>query len=147
VVISNARNYSLTIDGGIAFSKDHEDVWDAGLKATIQRLASLGTRVVVIGDTVRQTVDPPVCLSEHLDDASACSTPYGAAVTARAPRDRQVTEALGETFIDPTPWMCWSDPCPSVIGRFLVYRDTHHMTATFARALSQRLLALLPVAA
>ena len=50
----------------------------------------------------------------------------------------------GATFIDPTSLLCFTDPCPSVIGRFLVYRDTHHMTATYARALASRLEAAMP---
>jgi len=39
-------------------------------------------------------------------------------------------------FVDPTAWLCPSDPCPVVIGRFLVYRDEHHMTVTFAESLA-----------
>jgi hypothetical protein len=34
-----------------------------------------------------------------------------------------------------------------VIGRYLVYRDTHHLTTTYARALRNRLGAALPVPA
>jgi hypothetical protein len=47
-------------------------------------------------------------------------------------------------FVDPTPWMCATDPCPTVIGRFLIYRDTHHMTATYARGLARVLEAAFP---
>jgi hypothetical protein len=66
--------------------------------------------------------------------------------TDRLAADAQIAAATGATFVDPTPWMCVTDPCPAVIGRFLVYRDEHHMTATFARALASRLLdALSPI--
>jgi hypothetical protein len=119
-------------------------VWSEGLDATIRRLTALGSQVVVIGDTVRQSEDPPVCLSEHIDDASACSTPWSKAVAPRRlTQEREVAERSGATFVDPTPWMCFTDPCPSVIGRLLVYRDTHHMTATYSRALAHELGALL----
>jgi peptidoglycan/LPS O-acetylase OafA/YrhL len=145
VVISNARHYSLAIDGAMAWSTDHEDVWSAGLRATIERVAADGAAIAVIGDTVRQDVDPPTCLSRHLSDASACASPYPTAVAVnRHELDEQVAAATGATFIDPTPWMCFTDPCPTVIGRFLVYRDTHHLTATYARALAELLAADLP---
>jgi peptidoglycan/LPS O-acetylase OafA/YrhL len=145
VVLSNDRHYNLTIDGRMASSTDHEDVWSAGLDASIERLAGLGSEVVVIGDTVRQSIDPPVCLSEHLADASVCSTPYARAVaTERLAQERGVTEGRGAAFVDPTSWMCYTDPCPSVMGRLLIYRDSHHLSATYARALANRLADVLP---
>ncbi len=52
--------------------------------------------------------------------------------------------AAGATFVDPSDWLCPSEPCPVVIGRVLVYRDGHHMTTPFARALAPYLEPLLP---
>ena len=145
VVVSNARHYALIIDGASASSVDHEDVWSAGLTRTIDDIKATGSDVLVIGDTVRMDEDPPVCLSASLDDVRRCSAPRKRAVaTARLAADQQVATSTGASFIDPTPWQCFTDPCPPVIGRFLVYRDTHHMTATFARALAERLWAVMP---
>ena len=39
-------------------------------------------------------------------------------------------------LIDPLPILCPRRRCPSVMGHVLVYRNTYHMTATFARTLS-----------
>jgi hypothetical protein len=145
VVLSNDRDFKLSIDGARVPGAGHEDIWIAGLEATIRRLTSLGSKVVVIGDTPTQHADPPDCLSEHLDDAAVCSTPFAKAVsTARLDEERTSTEAAGGTFIDPTPWLCFTDRCPSVVGRFLVYRDTHHLTATYSRALAHELERALP---
>ena len=145
VVLSNSRRFTLEINGERASSVDHPDLWSAGLLATIDRIEATGARVVLIGDTVRQAEDPPVCLSANLGDASACATPYRTAVPLDAQRvDLQVAKDWGGTYIDPTPWMCFTDPCPSVIGRFLVYRDEGHLTATYARALARKLFELLP---
>jgi peptidoglycan/LPS O-acetylase OafA/YrhL len=145
VVVSNARRHALEIDGKPEWSTDHEDLWAAGLRRTIDRLREGGSEVLLIGDTVVQAIDPPVCLSAHLDDAAACATPYEEAVAVERLRaDRVIAEETGAAFVDPTPWMCVTDPCPTVIGRFLVYRDTHHMTRTFARALARRLEAEFP---
>jgi len=73
-----------------------------------------------------------------------------AAAQALAPDHTQaeagVAASAGVSFVDPTPWVCPSDPCPVVIGRFLVYRDEHHLATPFATALARRLLAALPPA-
>lgn len=110
--------------------------WRAGMTRTLQRLGTSGARVVFIGDIPTAEGDPPVCLSAHPDDATACATPVGRAVNAAwAAEERAVATTTGAAWIDPAPWICVSDPCPAVIGRILVYRDAGHMTATFAATL------------
>ena len=50
----------------------------------------------------------------------------------------------GAAFVDPTGWACPTDPCPAVIGRFLVYRDQHHLATPYVIALRDRLAAAMP---
>jgi peptidoglycan/LPS O-acetylase OafA/YrhL len=145
VVIANARSTRFVIDGAAVRSTDRDDLWGAGLGATIRAARSSGASVVVIGDTPDPAGDPPVCLSDHLDDALACATPSDVAITAsRLATERAVAAENGATFIDPSDWLCPTEPCPAVIGRLLVFRDSHHMTTPFARALAPYLEALLP---
>ncbi|MFW8745782.1 SGNH hydrolase domain-containing protein, partial [Mesorhizobium japonicum] len=57
------------------------------------------------------------------------------------------TAATGTPLIDLIGYFC-SDVCPPIIGNMLVYRDSHHMTATFSAALAGPLAdRLLPVLA
>ena len=94
VVLANDRTYQLAIEGAMASSADHEDVWSRGLATSIGRLRELGHDVVVIGDTVRQSDDPLDCLSRHITDASICSTPYAMAVAPRGLRRRRAWPGL-----------------------------------------------------
>ncbi len=138
VVISDARSTRFLIDGEAIRSTDRDDLWGAGLARAIDAVKAAGAaHVVVIGDTPDPAGDPPVCLSAHLDDALACATPASAAISpGRIATERAVATERGATFIDPSDWLCPTDPCPSVIGRLLVYRDSHHMTTPFATALA-----------
>jgi len=145
VVVSNSRSTRFVIDGEAVRSTDRDDLWGAGLDATIRAVQATGAAVVVIGDTPDPAGDPPVCLSDHLDDALACATPSDEAITStRLATERAVAAKAGATFIDPSDWLCPTEPCPAVIGRVLVYRDGHHMTTPFARALAPYLEPLLP---
>ena len=145
VVISDSRGGQLLVDGGRIASTKRPDVWAAGLERAIRAIDEVAEHVLVIGDTPNPAGDPPVCLSDHLDDALACATP---SADALAPdwiaTERDVTAETGATFIDPSGWLCPTEPCPAVIGRVLVYRDGHHMTTPFARALAPYLEPLLP---
>ena len=145
VVVSDSRGYKAMVDGSAVPIARVRDRWDAASGRTLERIAALARHVAVIGDTPRAQADPPVCLSANLDDASACTIPFAAAVNPGwTAGEAAVAAGAGATFIDPTPWICRTDPCPAVTGRLLVFRDQHHLTATYARALAERLYARLP---
>ena len=144
VVISDSRAGDLWVDGASIRSTDREDLWAAGLRRAIDSMAAARS-IVVLGDTPNPKGDPPVCLSAHPGDVLACATPSSTAIDPeRTATEREVSSASGATFIDPSPWLCPTEPCPAVIGDVLVYRDGHHMTTPFARALAPYLGPALP---
>jgi hypothetical protein len=49
--------------------------------------------------------------------------------------------SVGAAFIPTTDWVC-SARCFSLAVNVVMYRDRHHLTATFSRLLSGRLEAL-----
>ena len=124
---------------------DREDLWAIGLQRSLTEIEQVTDHVVVIGDTPRPATDAPVCNSAHMNDALACATPVDEAIDPGwTANEETVTDQAGATFIDPTPWVCPTSPCPAVIGNVLVYRDNHHMTTVFAKALAPYLEPLLP---
>ena len=145
VVVSDSRIGQLWVNGHAVPYTDREDLWATGLERSLDELRKVAGHVVVIGDTPRPATDAPVCVSGHLDNALACATPLSEAITpAWTATERTVSTETGSTFIDPTAWLCPTVPCPAVIGNVLVYRDGHHMTTPFARALAPYLEPLLP---
>jgi peptidoglycan/LPS O-acetylase OafA/YrhL len=145
VVVANARDYEITVDGVLAPVTEHADLWGAALKRTLLTLEASAAHVVVIGDTPSSTSDPPSCLSSNLLNAGACAVPYVQAVDpVQAAEQAAIAAAAGAGWIDPAPLVCRSDPCPAILGRFLIYRDGGHLTATYARAIAEPLFTLLP---
>jgi SGNH domain (fused to AT3 domains) len=145
VVMAMSRTYTLVDGSGTATVAQGPELWDAGIAASLARLSSVADAVALIGDTPRSRSDPAACLSRNLPDSLACATKLGTALNPkRTAADAGLAAAAGVTFVDPSPWVCPSDPCPAVIGRYLVFRDSHHLTTAFATALSRRLLDALP---
>ena len=137
VVISNSKFASFEIDGRQATAEETDAGWETALAMMLRLAGAPATRVVVIGDTPTMAVDPADCLSAHLNDALACARPRAEAVDpARLASDRRAADDAGAAFIDPTPWVCPTEPCPVVIGSLLVYLDGAHMNATFSAALA-----------
>jgi peptidoglycan/LPS O-acetylase OafA/YrhL len=120
------------------------DEWAEGTGSTLRRLSEVAPTLVVVGDNPASTQDPPACLSEHLDDVSACATARSDAVLPeRISAEVAAARSYGATFVDTTNWFCTAESCPAVIGNLLVMRDETHITAPMAEFLRPLLEAAL----
>ena len=116
--------------------------WRAGWKRTLMRLSKAGVPVVVLRDTPWPGTDMAKCVSQHLDDPGACD--LSTDTLSPASFDIDLVKGIeGASAIDLTDALCAGTTCPAVIGRYLVYRDDSHLTATFAQTLAGRLVAAL----
>jgi hypothetical protein len=140
VVISSNRWFPTVVDS------DADPVAQGDAMARL--IVRIPARVAIIVDTPRSQFDVPACLAEHRDAVEQCTTPRPAAFTWRhMRREKEAARMTGATIVDMSNATCPADPCPPIIGGKLVYRDNHHLTATFARSLATVLGAALPVLA
>jgi peptidoglycan/LPS O-acetylase OafA/YrhL len=115
--------------------------WLQGEASTIDRLRSTGAKVIVLADTPYPDLDIPSCLALHVTEATKCASPRVVALSDPERRRLGSVTAFqqGAAVIDPIPWFCNNATCPAVVGNVIVYSDTGHMTATYARLLASRL--------
>ena len=114
----------------------------AAMARLIERIP--GTVAIVV-DTPRSAFDVPACLAKHRDAIESCTTSRSDAFGWRHKRREKAAARLtGATLVDLSRATCPSDPCPPIIGKNLVYRDHHHLTATFVASLAGALEAALP---
>jgi peptidoglycan/LPS O-acetylase OafA/YrhL len=145
VVVSNSTGgrYQVVRGGRRLDRRRSEPFLIAGFARTLRRLKRNGAKVVVIRDQPLAPFEPPDCVSRNLDELSKCTFPsrrkrghaFDAFGAARVP---------GVKLIDPLRILCPRHRCPSVMGRVLVYRNTYHLSATFARTLTPWLDRVLP---
>ncbi|MGH3970637.1 MAG: SGNH hydrolase domain-containing protein, partial [Mycobacterium sp.] len=77
-----------------------------------------------------------ICLSGHLDDATACSPPRSTAVNEAGIADESAaTKAGGGQYADITKLFCTAARCPVIVGNTLVYFDKDHVTVEYSRVL------------
>jgi hypothetical protein len=106
----------------------------AALARMIERLPG---QVVVVADTPAWNRDVPACLSAHPRDIRVCAMPRKLAFSGgMLARERAATRATGAGLVNLTRAICDADPCPAVVNGRIVLRDSHHLTATFARSLA-----------
>lgn len=134
LVVSNRTARPLA---GVA-EADQEEAAEAAHRAALDRWSAGGTPVVIIRDTPYATdlKNVPDCVAEHRDDLSACdgdrrreqADPL-ARVAAAYPSDLV-------SVVDLTELICRGDTCYSTVGGVIVYFDSGHLSATYARTLA-----------
>jgi peptidoglycan/LPS O-acetylase OafA/YrhL len=144
VIVASSHPIPSAGNGGPA-ARDDGRALAAGLATTLDRLAPIAAAVALIADTPKFDLDPPECLSANLDDTLACTRPRAEMLDEDwLTTEASVSSEHGATLVDPTPWACPTDPCPTVVGRYLVYRDQHHLATAYVTALRDRLADALP---
>ena len=107
-----------------------------GLTRLVQQLRGIGAQVLVLGPVPNPYKSVPICLSGHLDDATACSSPRSTAINQSGiATETAATKAGGGQYDDLTDLFCTADRCPVVVGNTMVYFDDH-LTSEYARALA-----------
>jgi peptidoglycan/LPS O-acetylase OafA/YrhL len=144
LIVTSSYTYTAISHGRPLRGADNDRIMVAALRRTWTALATVAP-VVVLRDTPAPGRDIADCVSGHRDRPESCAVPRAEALAGIGPL--QVTAAAGlpgVRLVDLTDTVCPAARCAPVIGGVLVYRDAHHLTATYAGTLAPRLDALLP---
>lgn len=132
VVISESPNHRT---GGMS-ARQSQDAVARGVVAMADRVLDAGIPVALIKHTPWLGVNAPQCMSKPGATEGNCegerrSAVRDAALNMAARMDPRLTLlSFDDAF-------CQGERCPVVIGNVFVYRDQHHMTATYSRTLSR----------
>jgi hypothetical protein len=133
IIISMSR-WIFTHDTG------QENVTDeaASLIRMIKKLPA-ASRVVIIQDPPLPTVwKVPECLASNLTNYTKCDYPrYNGTGSGMGLREQQAAAATGAGLIDLTGTICpgSGSTCPVVQNGMIMWRDDHHLTATYSASL------------
>lgn len=139
VVVTSGTYYVRLADGKVATASE----WATGLAKTLTMLQNPGTSLVVLGDIPLLREDDADCLSTHQSAVRSCDTPRSAAFQhVLVSAERAAAQTSRARYVSPGPWLC-AATCPPIIDDTLVFRDRHHITATYSLYLAGALEAAL----
>jgi peptidoglycan/LPS O-acetylase OafA/YrhL len=99
------------------------------------------SRIVIVNDVPLPSIKIPECLSDHLDDYRQCA--YSRAVGLgyfMGRREQLASNITGVPIVSLTQDICpGTGACPAVLRNMIIWRDEHHLTATFAKTLGPAL--------
>ncbi len=135
--------------GGTKLSRTaSEPFLEAGYGRTYRRLLRTGARVAVIRDMSPTPFDPAECVLKNQKNLERCA--FKPNRNAKLSFDSRAAKQTSKRIkvIDPLQILCRGTGskrrCPAVIGNALVYRDSDHLSATYAKTLDTWLDARLP---
>ncbi|WP_433597548.1 acyltransferase family protein [Nocardia sp. CA-135953] len=138
IVVSMSRRYGA--DFGFV---SYDQAWIDSLNRLVGQLRATGAAVLVLGSIPDPHTTVPACLSEHIDNAAACTPARPEAVDdAGITAEQAAATTGGGQYADLTSLFCTAASCPLIIGDNLVYRDDNHLTVSYARTLGPVIAAL-----
>ncbi|ORW85145.1 acyltransferase [Mycobacterium sp. IEC1808] len=121
----------------------YDSAWNSSFFRLVRELRGTGAQVLVLGPIPDPQSYVPICLSGHLDDATACSPARSTAVNEPGiTAESAATAAGGGQYADLTDLFCTANRCPVIVGNTLVYLDPGHLTFQYARLLAPAIAAL-----
>jgi hypothetical protein len=124
---------------GAASNEDNQRLLSEGLASLWMALNDAGIAVAAIRETPRFENLVPDCIATQLLNPNKCSIPRTEAMRFAGAIEGATLKARGAVFVDMTDFLCTLELCEVVVGNVMVYRDQHHITATYARSMAGEL--------
>lgn len=129
-------NRTTNVDGPGHVPIAH-DVWQKGLESTLKTLLAAKLDVAVLGDVTALSKPNPQCLAAYPTQVQHCSSPNpNPAMHTELVAEEGAAKTEGVPYVDPEPWLC-TTTCSPVVGRYAVYYDWQHVSATYAAFLGE----------
>ena len=138
--LTGSEKPDLVLTSGQAYeTADGKPLADS-LATTWAALRDSGITVAALGDTPRPGINVPECAIANSDRLTKCAVDRSVAMKNGLATQKTAAEAAGGiNVLDMTDQICPGQECSAVIGNVFVWRDSNHLTATYARTLAPAL--------
>jgi peptidoglycan/LPS O-acetylase OafA/YrhL len=150
VIAGNSSFYEAFVGGG---DPQAPAQWRAGWQTTLDRVAAIGSPVVMLRDTPRPPSHVPRCLGEAWlrqdKSPAACSFGLSSSLLTNAfELERSAAQGReGVWLVDMTDTICPGPVCAVQRDGVILYHDAQHLSARFASSLADALWRRMPTAA
>jgi peptidoglycan/LPS O-acetylase OafA/YrhL len=141
VFVGSSRDYELWDNGRVVPSRDVYPYWQEQMTTLLRDLDDRAGRVILLAETPFLTYDPVDCLAEKNAD---CDPPRSRVVDQEyAALEQAAADAVDATVLSANDLICPDLYCRTVADGIVVFRDPHHLTATYMAHLAEPISNLL----
>lgn len=124
---------------------DSDDIVPEGYHSLWKEFEGI-TTVFAVRDNPRMSFKPPLCIEQNNGKPDQCTEPQSEKLSETLPWENTEDLPNNVEFADLSEYFCMDGECPSVVGNVIIYRDEHHLTATYSETLTEPLKeVLMPV--
>jgi peptidoglycan/LPS O-acetylase OafA/YrhL len=135
VFVGLSRDYELRSSSGLVQSRQALGFWQEELTELLATLGKRAERVVLLAETPFLNYDPVDCLADP--DIFNCDPAKSLAVDRDyAAVEAAAVEDAGVELLSINDVLCPDASCPVVADDIVVFRDAHHVTASFMEHLA-----------
>ncbi len=140
-VVTGTRGFATVDSSGTVLQGDARvQAWRTGMATTLKIIKAVSSNTVMLSDTPISTSTFPECLIGSPTSIQACSTPVATAIDIKwLTVEKNLAQSQNIIWVNPTEWICNTDPCSPIMDNYLIYRDGGHLTASFATRLEKPL--------
>ena len=136
VFVGSSRDYELWNGGSVDRVVDSFPLWRTQLTELLTGLNDASGRVVLLAETPFVNFDPVDCLAED-PNPGACDPSRIIVVDANyAAVENDAVAASGTSILSANELLCPERTCPVVVDDMVVFRDNHHLTASYMAQLA-----------
>jgi hypothetical protein len=137
VILGVARHYT-----SVYGFTPYDQQWLQGMSQMVAAIRRMGSKVLVIGPVPKPQTTVYDCLSQHLNDATACTEPVGVVIDeAGLASERATVAAAGGDYVNVQPWFCTAQTCAAMVDNLLVWRDDNHISEPYSAFLGPAMAA------
>ncbi|RKY16110.1 MAG: hypothetical protein DRQ55_18710 [Planctomycetota bacterium] len=142
VFVGSSRDYELWDAGRIIQTNQAYGYWREKMTEMLTSLDARADRVVLLAEMPFLTFDPVDCLAD--DDIDRCDPPASLVLDAEyAALESAAADAAGASVLSLNELLCPGANCPVVVDDIVVFRDPHHVTASYMEHLADPVANLL----
>jgi hypothetical protein len=137
LVITSTRSVArpATASENVPPAEDFFKRFTDGFTERWSEITAAGLPLVAIRDAPGPGFDVPECVTTHRGNLEECAFDRLEA-TVGSTAQIEASKRVGITLVDLTDSICGVNLCPAVVNDILVWRDNHHLSATYAASLA-----------
>ena len=142
VFVGSSRDYEIQEGPNVIQTREMYPLWQQGLAESLAGLQGAAGRVVLLAETPFITYDPVDCLADPT--VSGCDPLRRVVVDAEyAALEAAAADTAGASVLTINDLLCPGATCPVTVDGTVVFRDAHHVTATYMAKLAEPIANLL----
>ncbi|MEX1295708.1 MAG: SGNH hydrolase domain-containing protein [Candidatus Limnocylindrales bacterium] len=135
VYVGLSRDYELW-NGTVIQSSDATTYWREQLTSYLASIGKPAAEVVLLAETPFLNYDPVDCLADP--GIASCDPPTNRVVDRDyAALERRAASDAGAQLLSINDLLCDESTCPVVVDDDVVFRDNHHLTASYMERLAE----------